>query len=216
MLSIGGAYSQKVRFNAELDRFCKTSLAKTSTIPKERKAILDDIAKRLVNKKYILFTCKTNSRRTIMLQVWAQTAFYYYGLYNKLAFSMGDTVTGVYPEVTTVLMESGFYCRGSLQDHPEGYLISVNEELPDNLLQSKNELGKVDTSKGQVINICYTPAEQSSLATTPGHIDLPYQSPTPYDKTPQEKLKYAELNRQISVEMLYMAGKVREQALKSE
>lgn len=203
------AGAQERRFNAELDRFCKSRLEEVSSIPAERKIMLEDIARQLAPKKYVLFTCKTNSRRTVMLQVWAQAAFYYYGLYDKLSFSMGDTVTNIYPETLVVLMESGFYCKGMNGEQSSGYLVSVNEEYPANVLLSRNDLGTIDTAKGAVVNICYAP-EQSEIAATTGHINLPYQSPAKFDNTPQEKLQYAALNKQIATEMLYMAGKARE------
>lgn len=206
------ACAQERRFNAELDRYCKDRLAEVATISAERKTMLESIARQLAPKKYVLFTCKTNSRRTVMLQVWAQAAFYYYGLYDKLSFSIGDTVTNIYPETLVVLMESGFYCKGMNAENSNGYLVSVNEEYPANVLLSKNDLGTIDTAKGAVVNICYAP-EQSELAATTGHINLPYQSPAKFDNTPQEKLQYAALNKQIATEMLYLAARTREYML---
>ena len=85
--------AQENRFNSELDKFCKTSIKEFKNISKERKVVLDEMANQLARKKYVVFTCKTNSRRTLMLQVWAQTAFYYYSILGKYAFSIGDTIT---------------------------------------------------------------------------------------------------------------------------
>lgn len=209
------AFAQERRFNAELDRFCKNRLEEVSSIPAERMAMLENIAKQLAPKKYVLFTCKTNSRRTVMLQVWAQAAFYYYSLYDKLAFSIGDTVTNIYPETLVVLMESGFYCTGMNSDEQRGYLVSVNQEYPANVLLSKNDMGTIDTAKGLVVSICYA-EEQSGIAASTGYVSLPYQSPSVFDKTPQEKLKYAALNKQIATEMLYLAAKTREYMLAEE
>ena len=201
--------AQQIRFNSELDRFCKSTLKSFSVIPKDRKTTLDGIAKQLATKKYVLFTCKTNSRRTLLLQVWAQTSFYYFGLNNKLAVSVGDTITNVYREVASVLTESGFYCNNLDNAAPNGYLVSISKESPVNMLSSKKDIGTIDTAKGIVINICFE-EEQSTIAATKGHVNLPYQSPAKFEKTQQEKQKYTELNNQIATEMLFLAKRTKE------
>ncbi len=206
------AAAQQNRFNKDLDKFCKSSLAEVKQIPAERKLELENIARQLVKKKYVLFTCQTNSRRTVLLQVWAQTAFYYYGLIDKTSFSVGDTVTGVYPGVANVLSRSGFYCVPGGNDGPNGYMVMVNKQYQQNLLLSKKELGTIDTDKGVVVNICYSD-EKSNIAATNIHSSLPYQSPVKFEHTLQEKAKYMSLNRQIAREMLYLGGKLLEYSI---
>jgi hypothetical protein len=44
---------------------------------------------------------------------------------------------------------------------------------------------------------------------------LPYQSPTIFDKTAMEKMKYAELNKTIAIEMMYLAQKTKENIAKT-
>jgi len=207
--TIFGLQAQEHRFNSELDKYCKTSIKDFRTIPSDRKAVLDDMAKQLSQKKYVVFACKTNSRRTLLLQVWAQTAFYYFGVQGKYAFSIGDTITSVYPGVAEELTESGFYCTNQKNVEPSRYVISISQEFPLNMLSSKNEVGTIDTAKGIIANICFD-NEQSSIIGSKGHVNLPYQSPTIFEGTAQEKQKYRELNHQISVEMLYLADRTRE------
>lgn len=209
LLAVTGMHAQENRFNSELDKYCKTCIRDFKTISKERKAVLDNMAQQLATKKYVVFACKTNSRRTIMLQVWAQTSFYYYGLLSKYAFSIGDTVTSVYPGVAEVLTESGFYCTNQRNVEPSRYVISISQEYPLNMLSSKNEVGKIDTAKGMVVNIC-SDNEQSNVTANKGYVNLPYPSPTPFEDTPQEKQKYKDLNRQIAIEMLYLAERARD------
>jgi len=206
--------AQEHRFNPNLDKYCKQIIKEQfRTISSERKIMLEDIARQLVRKKYILFACKTNSRRTVMLQVWAQTSLYYYGIFGKSAFSVGDTVTGVYEGVLSELSKSGFYCTKQKNTSPNQYVISISEEYPVNLLSSKNEIGSIDTAKGVIVSIC-SANEQSEIGTIQGHINLPYQSPQPYEKTAKEKGKYRTLNHQIAAEMLYVAEKVKELSVK--
>ncbi len=202
-------YSQEIRFNTELDKTCKILISEFKTIPEERKITLDNIAQELAKKKYILFTCKTNSRRTLMLQVWAQTSFYYYGVFDKYAFSTGDTITDVYPGVIKVLKKSGFYCSHQKNSSPSKYVIAMNNDYPFNLLSSKDEVGTVDTSKGVVINICVA-EEPSSVAAAKGNINLPYQSPTLFESTSKEGKVYRKLNHKISLEMFYLADKTKD------
>lgn len=208
ILAFTTAHSQENRFNLELDKYCKITIKEFRTIPKERKAILNNMAEHLAKKKYIVFTCKTNSRRTLLLQVWAQTSFYYYGVFGKYAFSIGDTVTGVYPGVIDVLRESGFYCTNQKNVVPNRYVISISEEYPINMLSSKNEVGTIDTAKGVVVNIC-SDNEQPGITANTGPVNLPYQSPTLFEKTPQEKEKYRVINHQIALEMLYLAERTK-------
>lgn len=209
VLVVVAVQAQLKRFNIDLDKFCKSTIAEFKGIPGERQAVLEDMARQMTEKKFILFTCHTNSRRTILLQVWAQTAFYYYGLIDKLSFSVGDTVTAIYPGVANVLSRSGFYCATGGNTETFGYIISVSKEYPENLLLSKKTLGTIDTTKGVIVNICEG-GEQSGIAAAIGHTSLPYQSPTRFENTLQEKARYMQLNRKIAVEMLYLAYKVRE------
>lgn len=209
LMAFANVHAQEHRFNSELDKFCKTTIKEFKSIPADRKATLDGIAQELAKKKYVVFTCKTNSRRTLMLQVWAQTAFYYYGVLGKYAFSIGDTITNVYPGVAEALTEAGFYCTFQRNVEPSGYIISINKEYPTNMLSSKNKVGTIDTAKGVVANICFEANEQSSVAASTRHINLPYQSPTQFENTPKEKEAYEALNKQIAVEMLYLAKRTK-------
>jgi hypothetical protein len=206
LLGVYEVTAQQRRFNSELERYCKEAIKDFRKIPAERKKTLDEMAEQLSKKKMVLFTCKTNTRRTLMLQVWAQSAFYYYGLYSKTAFSMGDTVSNVYPAVAAVLTEAGFYCLQLENKDTKSYSISINKDFPINILTSKSELGTIDTKKIVVVNICYD-EEESNLGQIEGHVDLPFRSPNIYDQTPEEMQKYRELNKQIATEMLYLADK---------
>ncbi|MEI6506833.1 MAG: hypothetical protein WCO54_00015 [Bacteroidota bacterium] len=216
VLTIQVSYGQKIRFNDELDQFCKSSIIEFSSIPFERKNTLDNLALQLSKKKYILFTCQTNSRRTLLLQVWAQTAFYYYGLNDKFSFSIGDTLSNIYHGVVDVLKESGYsYLEMGNNDSPKGYMISISKKYNQSIIVSKKNLGTVDTAKVLVVNIC-TENEKSLFTEHTIHSHLPYQSPIPYEKTVDEKQKYFVLNKQISIEMLYLAEKTKEYVLKNE
>lgn len=207
LLAIKCGYAQQTQFNAVLDENCKQAL--NDTVSDERKALLEDVAQQLVNKKYILFTCKTNSRRTLFLQAWAQTSFIYFGMYNKFAFSIGDTITQVYPLVVDVLRESGFSCTKMESGATQGYIISINEEIPANIILSKDDLGTIDTAQGVVVSICYE-GEHSDIASSTKHVNLPYQSPTVFEGTPEENEKYHALNKQISAEMFYLSRRLKE------
>jgi arsenate reductase len=207
--------AQHNRFNAELDKFCLEAINRFSSISSERKAVLNEIANEMTYKKYVVFTCGTNSRRTLLLQVWAQTAFYYYGLFGKYAFSAGSKVTDVYPGVAGILTEAGFTCNYLKSAQPNGYVISINKDYPMNILSSKSEVGTIDTTIGIVLHICMEgEAEDSSLSYFGAH--LPYQTPKTFEQTAEERPKYRELNNQIACEMLYLALRVRTLLLEKE
>ena len=207
--SFSSTYAQQNNFNKKLYNFCTDALSQTSNIAADRKLLLDNLAAEMADKKYIMFTCKTNSRRTLLLLAWTQAAFVYTGLFNKFALSTGDTVTEVYPEIANVLSASGFYCNKTENGNDKGYLISINEELPINIILSKNYFGTIDTRHIVITNIC-AENERSNIADNTKHFDLPYQNPTIFDKTELEKQKYTELNKTIAIEMMYLAQKTKE------
>lgn len=202
-------YTQDIRFYDELDKFCRQTKKEFLSIPAERRAILNGMAEQLTKKKYIGFTCQTNSRRTMLLQTWAQTAFLFYGLNNKFAFSMGDTVSTIYPEVVNVLKQSGFSYAALENAESDGYVIYIGKDIPLDYIVSKTDVGTIDTDKTVVVNICSS-GEQSTVAATTTHVNLAYQSPTAFEKTPQEKQTYQALNLQIASEMLYLAKRIQD------
>lgn len=209
LLSSTLSFAQQNNFNKKLYNFCTDALSQTDKIAADRKLLLDKLAEEMTYKRYVMFTCKTNSRRTLLLQAWTQAAFLYTGLFNKFALSTGDTVTEVYSEIANVLRASGFYCNKAENGDDKGYLISINEELPINIILSKNYFGTIDTTHIVITNIC-ADKEQSKIALNTKHFILPYQNPTIYDKTELEKLKYEELNKTIAIEMMYLAQKIKE------
>lgn len=201
--------AQENRFTSKLDKYCKQLIQSYRAVPEERKQVLDLMANDLVDKRYIVFTCKTNSRRTVLLQVWAQTGFYYYGLADRNAFSIGDTVTPVYSGVANVLSEVGFYVSRLANADPNGYMISISKDFPESIVSSKAMLGTIDTTLGIVVNIC-DEKEPSGNAAKYSTVHLPYSSPTPFEKTVREKLKYKQLNHRIALEMLYLSYRIKE------
>lgn len=201
------AFSQKLRFNKSLNRFCENTTKEFAHIPSDRREILDKLATEVAHKRNIIFTCRTNTRRTQLLQTWMQTAFYYYSIFNKMAFSYGDTVSEVYPEVISVLKKSGFTFSES-STKPRVYVFYISEQYQKHGIYPKAITGAIDTSKSLVVSICLAGEPVSSLSSDA--INLPYQSPTVFEKTPQEKQKYSDLNKQIAVEMLYLAEKARD------
>lgn len=207
--------AQGIRFNKKLDRFCISAIHSSRTIPADRKAELENAAEQLSTRKYIVFSCHTNSRRTLMLQVWSQTAFFWYGLFDTYAFSAGDTVTPVYSGVAKALERSGFLCNKLITADPNGYVISLNSDYPINILNSKNEVGTIDTAKGVVVNICEA-EEIPGLLAKVARINLPYNNLKAYEGTTREKSKYAAMNFKVATEMFFLAGRVWHHRLKNE
>lgn len=201
------ALSQKLRFNKSLNRFCESTTKEFAHIPTDRRIILDKLATEIAHKRNIIFTCRTTTRRTQLLQTWMQTAFYYFGIFNKTTFSYGDTVSKVYPEVISVLKKSGFAFSES-STKPKAYVFYISEQYQKHGIYPKTISGTFDTSKSVVVSICLAGEPVSSLSSDA--MNLPYQSPTVFEKTPQEKQKYSDLNKQVAIEMLYLAEKARD------
>ncbi|MCS6934890.1 MAG: hypothetical protein NZM35_07050 [Chitinophagales bacterium] len=208
----GCIFAQEARFTKKLDKYCKSAVQSFRAINDERRSVLDKMANEMTVKRYVVFGCKTNSRRTVLLQVWAQTAFYYFGLYDRNAFSIGDTVTPVYEGVAEVLSETGFYVSKLANADPNGYLIAISRDYPESIVASKTTLGTLDTSIVLVVNIC-DEKEPAGLLSKFSIVHLPYASPVIYEETLREKARYRQLNRTIAVEMLYLAYRIRRQLI---
>ncbi|MBN8702997.1 MAG: hypothetical protein J0M08_08025 [Bacteroidetes bacterium] len=201
------AASQQIAFNKELSNFCNTAISNSKKISKKRKAVLNNIAIELLEKKHIVYACKTNTRRTQLLQTWTQTAFYYYGVVDRIAFSYGDSIADIYPGVVDILKQSGFYYAES-NTIPKGYTISLNNNAPEYIIAPKNTLGKINSETTILINICSsgeTFADQKM-----SYLKLPYKTPTEFEAKKNEQEKYMELNKTIATEMFYMVSKLLE------
>lgn len=201
------AYSQKFRFNKKLNNFCFKSTLEFEKIPADRKASLDKIAQDLSTKKNIVFSCYTNTRRTQLLQTWAQAAFYYYAIYNKTAFSYGDTISEIAPGVVSVLKKSGFVFSGT-NTKPKAWVFYIGERNEGYVIYPKKVNKLPDEKESTMVSICVEGEPVSDVG--PHAYSLPYVSPVPAEKTSEEKAIYDKLNKQVSIEMLYLVEKTRD------
>lgn len=206
MLS-GQFYAQNIRFNKNLNKFCETALKDTAKISPERKKILHDLAATMANKKAIVFTCKTNTRRTQLLQTWAQTSFYYYSILNKTAFSIGDTLSEIHPTTVKVLKKSGFILSES-RTKPKAYVFFVGEKMFTHAIYPKKILKATTDEHTLIVSICFEGEPNSAIGTNA--ISLPYESPKKFDNSPEEEAMYIQLNKQIATEMLFLGNAIAE------
>ena len=80
----------------------------------EKKSTLGSLAN-LVNNTLdaaptasMIFVSQHNARRSILSEVWAHVAAYYYGISEVTAYSAGLAPTSFYPEIIKVLLDCGF------------------------------------------------------------------------------------------------------------
>lgn len=199
--------AQKIRFGKKLQQFCEKSVASYATIPNDRKTALDNIASDLAKKNNITFTCKTNTRRTQLLQTWMQTAFYFYGIETKTAWSFGDTVSEIAPGVINVLKKTGFGI-GKTNTKPAVWIFNIGNKITSYAIYPKVIKTAMSDKDYSIVSICNS--NETSLSTTSNALSLPYESPVAAEKAGKEIEKYSELNRQIATEMLYLAEKTKQ------
>ena len=148
-----------------------------------------------------------------MLQTWAQTAFYYYAIYTKIAFSYGDTISEVAPGVVRVLKKSGFVFSEA-DTKPKVWVFYIGEKNDGYVIYSKSTNKPINDKENVVVSICVDGEPTSNVGDNA--YTLPYNSPIALEKTINEKTAYENLNRQIAIEMLYLAEKTKDFLLTSD
>ncbi|MCX6183082.1 MAG: hypothetical protein NT150_14290 [Bacteroidetes bacterium] len=134
-----------------------------------------------------------------------QTALNYYGVYNIYVFSGGLSAQQVNKNVFEQLKKSGFVIE-QLEDKA---VISLSKKLSTYMYYSKALTDEMNPKDGYIgISVC-SGAEHFQLNGFVNY-NLPYENPKFYDKTPSEKYINAQLNLQISREMMYLAHMVKQ------
>lgn len=155
--------------------------------------------------------CTHNSRRSILAQVWAQTAAAYYNIENVNCYSGGTEATALYPMIVKTLEESGFKINTIATGSNPIYTIKyAANSLPligfskvyDNAFNPESEFAAIMTCT-QADSDC------PFISGAEKRIPIAFEDPKEFDNTQLQKEKYEERNLQIATEMLFVFSQIK-------
>jgi len=187
-----------------------------SSIPAERKALLDEMAEYLREKILtgqeirLNFICTHNSRRSQFSQIWAQTAAAYYGI-EAFCYSGGVEVTEFNPRAVAAIQRDGFKVVQKEGDNPVYFVFYSEEEEPivtfskvyDDAINAPKDFAAVMTCDQADENCPVIPGAERRFP-------LRFEDPKAFDDGPLEEKIYSERSRQIAEELFYLFKKVSE------
>ena len=189
------------------------------TVSAERRVILDaiatNIAARLESGKpaKLTFICTSNSRRSHMSQIWAQTAAYYYGLDKVKAFSGGTQATACNCRTVAVMRRVGFAIEDATTGDNPVYLVRYASDRPP--IRAYSKLYNVDANpKRDFIALMTCSVADKTCPVVQGAISryaIHYADPRLCDDLPTETAAYNERCKDIAREMFYIMSMVRRQ-----
>jgi len=183
-----------------------------SQIPFERKVILEEIsnyilgAQQLDSESKLIFIETNHSARSILAQVWAKTASYYYGIEDIEIYSGGITHSSIQKKSIIALEKAGFIIYKITNDNNPEYEIKYSYNIPPLILKSikYNDKSNPNINFGSII-LCSN--ADINLPTVKGNnfrTSLYYFDPTAYDETTEALDMYLEKSKEIAIEMFYL------------
>lgn len=184
-----------------------------TSIPEDRKAILDSLASYIQNKQLeghstsLTFICTHNSRRSHMSQLWAQALAWQVGLTQVTCYSGGTEATAFNPRAVAAMKRAGFQIDQS-KEQPENPLYQVtyaNGATPV-MAYSKtyDDLNNPDSGFAAVMTCSQADEACPFIPGAETRIALTYEDPKVADGTPYEAERYDERCLQIATELSYV------------
>jgi hypothetical protein len=194
-----------------LASYCSTLPSEFNQIPEERKAELLEISQFVAEKRAshlpadLNFVCTSNSRRSHMAQIWAQTAAHFYGLDSVWTFSGGTEETRVHKNTIAALGRVGFELSSNRQADNPIWLVTIGKGNAWAIFSKKYDHGTNPKKGFGAVMVC-SEADKScpSVAGADFRLGLPYEDPKLFDGTALQDKKYDERCRQIAREMFFV------------
>lgn len=185
-----------------------------STIPKERKEILDLLIHYLQEKMdkkepiHLNFICTHNSRRSQFAQLWAQVAADHFAV-PVHTYSGGVEVTEFNPRAIKSLQRFGFNVESKGEVNPH-YFIKWSPSKSLEMFSKTYDDSFNTSSKFCAIMTCSHADENCPLIHgCDERIPVRYEDPKIFDNTNQESEKYDERSNEIGQEMFYVFSQVK-------
>lgn len=221
-LVCGAGFSQeKLDLYKPLKKYVGSVVSEFHLISEERTKELVEIGDYVIGQRtgnktcHLLFICTSNSRRSHMAQVWAQTAALYYGIDSVFTFSGGTEATRVHPNTISALRRAGFNVTTSQTGDNPTWFVTLGSKLGQWGIVSKKYDARMNPKKDFCAAMVCSEADKSCPVVEGAdlRVALPYDDPKYYDNTPSQELKYDERCRQIAREMLFMMDYVKQKLI---
>lgn len=189
-----------------------TNLTKRfNQIPNKRKIILNNFTEYILTKLKIskeinlTFICTHNSRRSIISQVWAQTAADFFHIPRIKCYSGGTEVTRFNSRAVEALSSAGFKIEKQNKSANPLYLVYYAKDKPPIKGFSKLYSDSFNPQEKFAAIMTCSDADASCPVINGAEARFPinYNDPKKFDDTELEKQKYAESVKQIATEMLF-------------
>lgn len=158
------------------------------------------------NALILNFICTHNSRRSILSQVWAQTAAEFYGKKNVYCYSAGTEETQVYPMIMHTLVQAGFEVSPKSQDRNPIYQLNYELTAAPMVLFSK-QINHFSNPQKNFVAIMTCGQADKACPVVPGadqKLSLTFTDPKKFDGTKEEEQQYFETSMAIANEMFYI------------
>lgn len=201
---------------SSIKKYCDSLIKEFSTIPNERKEILNKITQYIESKQKenkptnLVYICTHNSRRSHFGQVWACVAANYYNIDDVNSYSGGTEATAFNMNAINALKRIGFDIKPINNEKNSTYHLHFDEnEKPivcfskvyDHETNPKQEFAAIMTCSDAEENCPFIPGTELKIGTT-------YNDPKEFDNTPLQDAKYDERCRQIALETFYVFSKL--------
>lgn len=187
-----------------------------STIPQERQETLHKLQNYLQDELEegesvnLNFICTHNSRRSQLCQIWAYTAALYYNVDKIRTFSGGTEVTAFHSNAVRALKETGFHIFEQKRETNPEYTVSPAQGAKPVTCFSKVYNDPANAKPFAAVMTCADAEENCPfIPEAAARFLLKYEDPKQADGTAFEAQAYAERNRQIATEMLFLFSKIK-------
>lgn len=190
---------------------------KYDDINPDRKVVLEEIANYIIGslqfngKADILFIGTNNATRSILSDIWAHAASYYYRVEHVNIYSGGLSPTQVSTNALMVLERSGFIIYKTTGNTDPSYEVKYTFNIPPLIIKSKKYSAEEnpDFKFGAVV-VC--PNADINLPVIKGNnfrTSLHYFDPGAYGDTAESLNEFNKTNDEIALEMFYLFYKLK-------
>jgi arsenate reductase len=163
-------------------------------------------------KAEITVICTHNSRRSQLAQLWIKAAAIHYGVNNIYTFSGGTEATSFNYRMVNAIKEYGFRVKQlDENENPKYHILLGKTDESMDILYSKVYSENYNPQSNYIaIMVCSQADEGCPFVTSAfKKVPLPYLDPKEFDDTEFESTKYTEKIKEIGIEMLFMASKIK-------
>ncbi|GJQ61677.1 MAG: arsenate reductase [Melioribacteraceae bacterium] len=187
------------------------------SIPEGRKNILSQIIDYITKHQSretinLNFICTHNSRRSIISQIWAQVAAYYYGVDKIVTWSGGTEATAFNPRAVKAIRSTGVSIKQTSDSENPRYQVEFAREIEPLVVFSKKYNDPFNPqSEFCAVMTCDSADEACPVVFgSDARVALTYKDPKEFDGTEKEAQMYAKRTFEIATEIFWMFSQIAE------